>query len=56
MRLAGVGAAVMTTLQNYLVSAGSWITVIQGVIFVLCVLMFRAGITGTIAERLKRSL
>ncbi len=51
-----VGAAVMTTLQNYLVSAGSWITVIQGVIFVLCVLMFRAGITGTIAERLKRSL
>jgi branched-chain amino acid transport system permease protein len=51
-----VGAAVITTLQNYLVSAGSWVTVIQGLIFILCVLTFRAGIVGTIAERIRRSL
>lgn len=51
-----VGAAVMTTLQNYLVTAGSWVPVIQGVIFVVCVLMFRAGIVGTIAKWTGRRL
>lgn len=51
-----VGAAVITTAQNYLVSAGSWVTVIHGVIFVVCVLAFRAGIVGTLAARIKRSL
>lgn len=51
-----VGAAVITTLQNYLVSFGSWVTVIQGAIFVICVLLFRAGIVGSIAKLVKRSL
>lgn len=51
-----VGAAVITTLQNYLVSAGSWATVIQGLIFIVCVMTFRAGIVGTIANRIRRSL
>ncbi|MGO4835106.1 branched-chain amino acid ABC transporter permease, partial [Rhizobiaceae sp. 2RAB30] len=51
-----VGAAVITTLQNYLVSFGSWVTVIQGSIFVICVLLFRAGIVGSIAKLVKRSL
>ena len=51
-----VGAAVITTLQNYLVSAGSWVTVIQGLIFIFCVLIFRAGIVGTVAHRIRRGL
>ena len=31
-------------MQNYLAQVGQWVTVIQGVIFVLCVLLFRRGI------------
>jgi len=41
-----VGAAVVVTMQNYLAELGAWVTVIQGVIFVTCVLVFRAGIVG----------
>jgi branched-chain amino acid transport system permease protein len=43
-----VGAAVIVTLQNYLAGVGSWVTVIMGSIFVLCVLAFRRGIVGEI--------
>jgi len=33
-------------LQNYLGVVGSWVTVVTGAIFVLCVLAFRRGIVG----------
>lgn len=49
-----LGASILVMLQNYLASVGSWVTVITGVIFVVCVLAFRRGIVGEIAERLKR--
>jgi len=32
---------------------GEWVLVIQGVIFVACVLLFRRGIVGEIANRLR---
>jgi len=48
-----VGAAVIITMQNYLAEFGAWVTVIQGCIFVACVLAFRAGVVGMIAQRLK---
>ena len=51
-----VGAFVIVFMQNYLASFGQWVTVIQGVIFVVCVLAFRRGIVGEIAFLLKRSL
>ncbi len=51
-----VGAFVVIFMQNYLASYGQWVTVIQGAIFVACVLAFRRGIVGEIAHRLKRSL
>lgn len=51
-----VGAAVITTMQNYLTNIGDWVTVIHGLIFVVCVLVFRAGIVGTIGKYFKRSL
>jgi len=48
-----VGAAVIVTMQNYLAEMGAWVTVIQGGIFVACVLAFRRGIVGEIANLLK---
>jgi branched-chain amino acid transport system permease protein len=41
-----VGAAVIITMQNYLAQLGAWVTIVQGVIFVICVLAFRKGIVG----------
>ncbi|WP_085853627.1 branched-chain amino acid ABC transporter permease [Palleronia marisminoris] len=51
-----VGAAVIVTMQNYLATLGAWVTIIQGVIFVLGVLLFREGIVGVLARWLKRPL
>jgi branched-chain amino acid transport system permease protein len=51
-----VGAAIIITMQNYLAQLGAWVTVVQGVIFVICVLAFRRGVIGEIAHRIKRSL
>ncbi|MCL4767300.1 MAG: branched-chain amino acid ABC transporter permease [Hyphomicrobiaceae bacterium] len=45
-----VGAAVIITMQNYLVGFGEWVLVIQGAIFVVTVLLFRRGIVGEIAQ------
>lgn len=43
----GVGAAVIVLLENELADkVGSWVTVIMGSIFVVCVLAFRRGIVG----------
>jgi branched-chain amino acid transport system permease protein len=50
-----VGAAVVVTLQNELASrVGSWVTVIMGGIFVVCVLLFRRGIVGELAAFLNK--
>ena len=44
-----VGSGVIVTLQNELADkVGSWVTVIMGAIFVLCVLAFRRGLVGEI--------
>jgi branched-chain amino acid transport system permease protein len=44
-----VGALIIVGLQNYLAPLGQWVTVITGVIFVVCVLAFRRGIVGEAA-------
>ncbi|HSC22787.1 MAG TPA: branched-chain amino acid ABC transporter permease [Casimicrobiaceae bacterium] len=44
-----VGAFVIATLENYLAGFGEWVTIITGVIFVVCVLAFRRGIVGELA-------
>jgi branched-chain amino acid transport system permease protein len=41
-----VGAFVLIAMSLYLAQAGAWVTVIQGAIFVICVLSFRNGIVG----------
>jgi branched-chain amino acid transport system permease protein len=51
-----VGAAVIITMQNYLAQLGAWVTVVQGLIFVVCVLAFRRGIVGEIGHLLKKPL
>ncbi len=44
-----VGAFILVTMETYLSQTGSWVTVIEGFIFVFCVLAFRRGIVGVIA-------
>ena len=52
-----VGAFIVVAMQQYLGQyLGEWVTVIQGSIFVVCVLLFRRGIVGEIAGFFKRSL
>ena len=51
-----VGAFTIIAMQNYLAGLGSWVTVIQGVIFVICVLTFRRGVIGEIANLIGRPL
>jgi branched-chain amino acid transport system permease protein len=51
-----VGAFTVVTLHSELSSVGSWVTVIIGITFVLCVLAFRRGVIGELARLLKRSL
>jgi branched-chain amino acid transport system permease protein len=50
------GAAIIISMQNYLAQLGGWVTVVQGAIFVACVLTFRRGIIGELARLLKRPL
>jgi branched-chain amino acid transport system permease protein len=47
-----IGASIVLTLQQYLSErVGSWVTVIIGTIFVICVMVFRRGIVGEIQAR-----
>ena len=48
-----VGAAVIIAMQFYLSDLGSWVTIVQGVIFVVCVLAFRRGIVGELEAWLR---
>ena len=50
-----VGAFILISLENYLVQLGAWVTVVQGAIFVVCVLVFRRGVVGELEALLKSS-
>jgi branched-chain amino acid transport system permease protein len=51
-----VGALIIVAMENYLSQLGSWVTVTQGVIFVICVLTFRRGVVGELARVLGKPL
>ena len=51
-----VGAFLVIAMQNYLAPFGQWVLVIQGAIFVACVLTFRRGVIGELAHRLRTRL
>jgi branched-chain amino acid transport system permease protein len=49
-----VGAFFIMTIENYLTTTiGQWVSVVQGAIFVICVLLFRRGFVGELAHRLR---
>jgi branched-chain amino acid transport system permease protein len=48
------GAFVIAAMENYLSELGAWVTIAQGVIFVICVLAFRRGIVGELEAWLRR--
>ncbi|MFP1646060.1 branched-chain amino acid ABC transporter permease [Pontitalea aquivivens] len=41
-----LGAAVIISAEHFLAPFGAWVTVLKGVIFIACVLLFKQGITG----------
>lgn len=49
-----VGAFLVVAIQNYLAQMGAWVTIIQGGIFVICVLIFRRGMVGEVLEFWRR--
>jgi len=49
-----VGAFAIITMENYLAELGSWFTITQGAIFVVCVLAFRRGVMGELEAWLRR--
>jgi branched-chain amino acid transport system permease protein len=50
------GALVLISMESYLAQLGAWVTIAQGVIFVICVLAFRRGIVGEIAHWIRKPL
>jgi branched-chain amino acid transport system permease protein len=50
------GAFFMVSLENYFTTWGQWVLVVQGVIFVVCVLLFRRGFIGELAHALRVKL
>jgi branched-chain amino acid transport system permease protein len=51
-----VGAFIMIGLEHFLAQLGAWITVVQGAIFVVCVLTFRRGVIGELGRVLRKPL
>jgi branched-chain amino acid transport system permease protein len=50
------GALILISMESYLAQLGAWVTIIQGIIFVICVLAFRRGVVGEIAHYLRKPL
>ena len=48
------GAFVIAAMEHYLSELGAWVTITQGIIFVICVLAFRRGIMGEIEAFLRK--
>jgi len=48
-----LGSFAILAMQYKLSALGEWVLVIQGIIFVACVLLFRRGIVGEIAHKLR---
>ncbi len=48
-----VGAFIIISMQSYLSDLGGWVTITQGVIFVVCVLAFRRGVVGELEAWLR---
>lgn len=49
-----IGAVLISSLHHYFDALGAWVTVVIGIIFMLCVLVFRRGVLGEINQLLSR--
>jgi branched-chain amino acid transport system permease protein len=47
------GAFVIAAMESYLSDLGAWVTISQGIIFVVCVLAFRRGLVGELEAWLR---
>ncbi|TYR33381.1 branched-chain amino acid ABC transporter permease [Mesorhizobium microcysteis] len=45
-----VGATIFVSAEQYLAHTGSWVLILQGIVFIFCVLAFRKGVVGTYLE------
>jgi branched-chain amino acid transport system permease protein len=45
---------VIAAMESYLSDLGAWVTIAQGIIFVVCVLAFRRGIVGELEAWLRK--
>lgn len=50
-----VGAAVLVAAKTYLAVLGSWVLIVEGVIFIACILLFRRGVVGTLVDLYART-
>jgi branched-chain amino acid transport system permease protein len=51
-----VGAFLVIGLEHYLAQLGAWLTIVQGAIFIVCVLTFRRGVVGELGRLLRKPL
>ena len=51
-----IGSFVILSLEHYLSPYGPWVLLIQGVVFILFVLLFRQGVVGELQKRFKTQL
>lgn len=47
-----IGAVLVTSLHYYFDALGAWVTIMVGVVFILCVLVFRRGVVGQLNHML----
>src|SRR5262249_18353645 len=48
-----IGAVIILAMETYLADFGQWVSMMQGVVFDACVLLFRRGIVGQLANAMK---
>ncbi len=51
-----VGALIVVAMQYYLAPFGAWVIIIQGLIFIACVLTFRRGVIGELGAKFRVAL
>ena len=49
-----VGAFMLTTIEFLLSRLNAWLVLVQGLIFILCVLAFRRGVVGELAALFRK--
>jgi branched-chain amino acid transport system permease protein len=48
-----IGAVLISALHHYFDALGAWVTIVIGLIFILCVLVFRRGVAGQLNHMLQ---